>query len=166
MSDCKETVEITMRATVLDVTPDETEAEEAAAPAVEAKVEVAESVVEEAPIEEVVVVAALDADLVKKGAKVFKKCKACHQVGDGAKNKVGPQLNNIMGRAFGGIEGFKYSKTMSQMGADGEVWNEETLASFLAKPKAYVKKTKMSFAGLKKEKDVLAITEYLKSVSQ
>lgn len=168
MSDCKETVEITMRATVLDVTPDEPDAEEAAAPAEEAPAEeakVEEAAAEEAPKEEVAV-AALDADLVKKGEKVFKKCKACHQVGEGAKNKTGPHLNNVMGRAFGGMEGFKYSKTMAQMGEDGEVWNEETLAAFLAKPKAYVNKTKMSFAGLKKEGDIAAVTEYLKSMSQ
>jgi len=52
------------------------------------------------------------------------------------------------------------------MGEEGTVWNEETLAEFLTKPKKYVKKTKMSFAGLKKEKDILAVTEYLKSFSQ
>ncbi|WP_293451655.1 c-type cytochrome [Planktotalea sp.] len=172
MSGCKDSVEITMRATVLDVTPDEGEAEEAAAPAEEVKFEVAEAVEEDAVAEDapaaeaVVIAAAFDADLAKSGEKVFKKCAACHQVGEGAKNKSGPQLNNIMGRALGGVDGFKYSKTMSQMGADGAVWNEATLAEFLAKPKAYVKKTKMSFSGLKKEKDIAAVTEYLKSVSQ
>lgn len=166
MSECKDTVEITMRATVLDVTPDEGEAEDAAAPVEEAAPAQEEAKVEEAPKEETAVVAALDADLVAKGEKVFKKCKACHQVGEGAKNKTGPHLNNVMGRAFGGLEGFKYSKTMSQMGVDGEVWTEETLAGFLAKPKAYVRKTKMSFVGLKKESDIAAVTEYLKSVSQ
>ncbi len=164
MSDCKDSVEITMRATVLDVTPDEGE-EEAAAPTEDAAVEVAEAATEEAPAEEVVVAAAFDADLAKDGEKVFKKCKACHQVGEGAKNRSGPHLNELFGRPLGGIEGFKYSKTMSQMGADGTVWSEETLAQFLAKPKDYVKKTKMSFAGLKKEKDIVAITEYLKSVN-
>lgn len=163
MSACKDSVEITMRATVLDVTPDEG-AEEAAAPAEDAKVEIAQAPKEE-PAEEVVVAAAFDAELAKAGEKVFKKCKSCHQVGEGAKNRSGPHLNDLFGRPLGGIEGFKYSKTMSQMGADGEVWNEETLALFLKKPKAYVKKTKMSFAGLKKEKDIAAITEYLKSVT-
>jgi S-disulfanyl-L-cysteine oxidoreductase SoxD len=153
MSNCKDAVEITMRATVLDVTPDEGESTEE-----EAKAEVA-------PVAEVVV-AALDAELVAKGEKVFKKCKACHQVGEGAKNKSGPQLNNILGRPLGAIEGFKYSKAMSQMGADGQVWDEEALAAFLTKPKDYVKRTKMSFAGLKKEADIAAITEFLKSVSE
>ena len=156
MSDCKDAVEITMRATVLDVTPDEGESTE----------EAAVEPVADAPKEEVVVVAASDAELAKKGEKVFKKCKACHQVGEGAKNKSGPQLNDVLGRTFGSVEGFKYSKAMKQLGVDGEVWNEESLAAFLTKPKAYIKKTKMSFAGLKKEKDILAITEYLKSVSQ
>ena len=163
MSDCKDTVEITMRATVLDVTPEETGETSAEAPVEAAEVE--EAVVEDAPKEEVVV-ATLDAELVKKGEKVFKKCKACHQVGDGAKNKTGPHLNNVMGRTFGGIDGFRYSKTMAKMGEEGVVWNEETLAAFLAKPKAYVKKTKMSFSGLKKDSDIAAVTEYLKSVSE
>lgn len=154
MSECKEAVEITMRATVLDVTPDEGESteEEAAAP------------IEEA-VEEVVV-AAFDEELAKAGEKVFKKCKSCHQIGEGAKNRSGPHLNALFGRPLGGIEGFKYSKTMSQMGADGTVWTDETLAEFLAKPKDYVKRTKMSFSGLKKEQDIAAITEYLKSASE
>ena len=161
---CKETVEITMRAAVLDVTPETEEA--SAAPVVEAAAEVvaeAAPVVEEAPA---AVVAALDADLVKKGEKVYKKCKACHQVGEGAKNKSGPQLNDIVGRQMGAIEGFRYSKAMAAMGEEGAVWDEEALAAFLAKPKAYIKGTKMSFAGLKKEKDIDAAIEYLKSVSQ
>ncbi|MDF1803130.1 c-type cytochrome [Thalassovita sp.] len=169
MENCKEgEVKITMRAAVLDVTPEEEGAEEAKAemaPAAEETPVVEEAKVEE-PVAEEPAVAALDPELVKAGKKVFKKCKACHQVGEGAKNKTGPELNAVMGRTLGGIDGFKYSKTMKAMGEEGTVWNEETLAEFLTKPKKYVKKTKMSFAGLKKEKDILAVTEYLKSFSQ
>ena len=93
------------------------------------------------------------------GAKVFKKCKACHYV-DREKNKSGPHLVNIIGRAAGAVEGFKYSKAMA---GSGLVWDEATLAGFLAKPKKYLKGTKMSFAGLKKESDIANVIAYLKS---
>lgn len=108
-------------------------------------------------------VAALDAELVAAGENVFKKCKACHQVGEGAKNRTGPVLNGVFGREIGGVEGFRYSGTMAEMGG---VWDEESLHAFLSNPRDYVKGTKMSFAGLKKDEDLAAITEFLKSVSQ
>ena len=62
------------------------------------------------------------------GAAVFKKCQSCHQVGDRAKNRVGPQLNDIIGRTAGGLAGAKYSKSMIQAGKDGLVWTEEERA--------------------------------------
>ena len=102
---------------------------------------------------------AADAADVKKGKKVFKKCKACHYV-DQEKNKSGPHLVNIVGRAAGAVDGFKYSKAMA---GSGLVWDEATLAGFLAKPKKYLKGTKMSFAGLKKESDIANVIAYLKS---
>ena len=70
------------------------------------------------------------------GAKVFKKCKACHYV-DREKNKSGPHLVNIIGRAAGAVDGFKYSKAMA---GSGLVWDEATLAGFLAKPKEIPKR--------------------------
>ena len=182
MSDCKDSVEITMRAAVLDVTPEETRARQiqdmidSTNPnnATSSNSSSSSSIGQTT----VVTIAAstgstdakasvtLDADLVAAGEKVFKKCKACHQVGDGAKNRTGPQLNAIIDRTLGSVEGFKYSKTLTEMGAGGTVWNDETLAAFLANPKAYAKGTKMSFAGLKKDSDVAAVTEYLRSFSQ
>jgi cytochrome c len=101
--------------------------------------------------------------LVSKGKKVFKKCKSCHQIGDGAKNRSGPLLTGIVGKPVGSVSGFKYSKAFKKAKNDGVVWTEEELSKFLAKPKAYLKGTKMAFAGLKKEKDSDAIIEYLKS---
>ncbi|MBE1295956.1 c-type cytochrome [Phycobacter azelaicus] len=161
MENCKDTVEITMRAAVLDVTPDET--------GLVPRAETEDAVVEEAaaeaapaaePVEEV---AALDPELVAAGEKVFKKCKSCHQVGDKAKNKTGPILNGIVGATAGAVEGFRYSKAMKGAGEDGLVWTEAELAAFLEKPKKYMKKTKMSFAGLKKDADIEAVIAYLKS---
>ena len=105
-----------------------------------------------------------DPALVEAGEKVFKKCKACHEVGDGAKHKQGPHLNGVFGRTAGTSDGFKkYSKAMKKAGEDGLVWSDETMAQFLKKPKAMLKKTKMAFSGLKKEKDLDAIIAYLKS---
>ena len=99
---------------------------------------------------------------IAAGEKVFKKCKACHATGEGAKNKVGPQLNDLFGRVPGSIEGYKYSKAMVAYG-DGKMWDDELLAAYLAGPKKVVKGTKMSFAGLKKPEDIANIIEYLKT---
>ena len=96
------------------------------------------------------------------GEKLFKRCKACHVV-DAEKHKTGPHLVNIMGRTAGTVEGYKrYSKAMK---ASGVVWNEETLDGYLEKPKAYVKGTRMAFAGLRKEADRANVIAYLKRYS-
>lgn len=99
------------------------------------------------------------------GAKVFKKCRACHAVGEGAKHKVGPFLNDIMGRNAGSIEGFKYSKAMLEAGTGGIVWDEKNLDAFLAKPKKFIPKTKMAYVGLKKQKDRDNVIAYLATFS-
>ena len=98
------------------------------------------------------------------GAKVFKKCAACH-VADSDKNKVGPSLQNVIGRTAGTVEGFKYSKAMVEAGEGGLVWNDDTIGEFLKKPKDLVKGTKMSFAGLKKEDDIDNVIAYLEQFS-
>ena len=163
MTDCKAEVTITKRAAVLDVTPESEggslEGDEASAPesATEAPAETQVAAAEPA---------ALDDALVASGEKVFKKCKACHQVGDGAKNRTGPMLNGIMGAPVGAVDGFKYSKIFQQKHDEGLVWDETTLDAFLEKPKNWAKGTRMSFAGLRKEEDRQAVIEYLKSVSQ
>ncbi|MFZ5964941.1 c-type cytochrome [Thalassococcus sp. BH17M4-6] len=158
MENCKDSVEITMRATVLDVTPEET-AEEAAMQEEAAMEESAAPAEAEA---ETVEVAAVDPELAAEGEKVFRKCKACHQVGEGAKNRSGPQLNGIVGRDIGAVDGFRYSGAMADHGG---VWDEATLAAFLADPRGSIKGTKMAFAGLKKAEDVDAVIAYLKSAS-
>jgi S-disulfanyl-L-cysteine oxidoreductase SoxD len=165
---CKDSVEITKRATVLDVTPVEDGTDQAAAePASEAApVEVA--VAQEAPVEAPaeVMSAAFDADLAAKGETVFKKCKACHQTGEGAKNKTGPVLNGVFMAPVAHVDDFKYSNDLMGAHEAGVVWDEAHLADFLAKPKSVYAKTKMTFAGLNKDSEIAAVIEYLKSVSQ
>lgn len=99
----------------------------------------------------------------EKGAIVFKKCMACHAVGEGAKNKVGPELNGIVGRKVAGVEGFNYSPAFKAKAEEGWSWDETHLTEYLANPKAYIKGTKMAFVGLKKPEDVADIIAYLKT---
>ena len=97
------------------------------------------------------------------GEKVFKKCKACHDIGEDAKNKVGPILNGIVGRAAAQNPDFNYSDDMRAAGEAGLIWDEETLDKYLKKPKDVVPKTKMTFAGLRKEDEIEDVIAYLKT---
>ena len=142
MTDCKDVVEITARAAVVDVTPDETAAI------------VASDQTQDAPAV---------SELALAGEKVFRKCKSCHEVGEGAKNKSGPHLTDILGRTFAAADGFSYSGVFAEAAGEGRTWDEEALATFLTKPKAYMPGTKMGFAGLKKEADLAAIIAFLKA---
>jgi cytochrome c2 len=101
-----------------------------------------------------------------EGEKVFKKCQACHAVGEGAANKVGPVLNGVFGRAAGVAPDFKYSDAMIEAGAGGLVWDEANLDVYLTKPKDLVEGTKMAFPGLRKEEDRANIIAYLKTFSE
>jgi cytochrome c len=100
------------------------------------------------------------------GEKVFGRCKACHAVGEGAGNRLGPELNELVGRTAGTADGYKYSPSMQKAGADGLVWNRETLSTFLAGPKTMVTGTKMSFAGLKKPAEIDDVIAYLETFSK
>ena len=102
-----------------------------------------------------------NADLVTKGEKIFRKCKACHQIGPDARNRTGPALTGIVGSKAAQAEGFRYSKAMQSAALDGLIWTPDTLANFLVSPKGYVKGTKMNFGGLRKASDVKAIIAYL-----
>jgi len=102
---------------------------------------------------------------IKRGERVFKKCRSCHKVGDGATNRVGPQLNGIFQRAAGSVEGFKYSASMLRAGADGLVWDHDTLAIYIENPKSLISKTRMNFRGLKDEQDRADVMAYLRQFS-
>ncbi|MCC2112986.1 MAG: cytochrome c family protein [Hyphomicrobiales bacterium] len=100
------------------------------------------------------------------GETVFKKCKACHDAGAGAKNKVGPMLTGVVGRPWGAIEGFKYSDDLKTQAAEGKVWDEATLDAYLTNPKDLIPKGKMAFAGLKDAADRANVIAYLKSQAE
>ena len=102
---------------------------------------------------------------IAAGEKLFGRCKACHAVGEGAKNKVGPQLNGVVGRKAGALEDFKYSNAMTEAGEGGLVWNDETLSAYLADPRGFVKGNRMAFAGIKKKEDLANVIAYLKTFS-
>jgi cytochrome c len=95
----------------------------------------------------------------ENGAEVFKKCRACHQVGETAKNAVGPALNGLFGRKAGTVEGFSYSDANKNSGV---TWDEATFANYIKDPRAAMPGNKMAFAGLKDEEDVKDLTAYLK----
>ena len=93
-----------------------------------------------------------------EGAKVFKKCAACHSIVEGGKNKIGPALWGVLGRQAGSLPDYKYSKAMA---AYGKKWSFEEMNGFLIKPKDWIKGTKMSYAGLKSEKERAAVILYM-----
>lgn len=99
-------------------------------------------------------------DLTAAGEKVFRKCLACHAVGEGAAHKVGPHLNALFGRKPGSLPDYNYSEAMIAFGQD-KVWDEATLTPFLRDPRGTVKGTKMAFVGLKKDEDIQAVLAYL-----
>ena len=93
-----------------------------------------------------------------EGAKIFKKCAACHSITEGGANKIGPALWGVLGRPAGTVPGYKYSKAMA---AHDKNWSFEEMNGFLIKPKDWIKGTKMSFAGLKKAKDRASVILYM-----
>ena len=95
---------------------------------------------------------------VTHGAKVFKKCAACHSINKDGKNKIGPKLYNVVGRAPGATSDYKYSKALISY---NKTWTFEELNSFLIKPAKWIKGNKMGFAGLKNDKDRASVILYL-----
>ena len=93
------------------------------------------------------------------GERSWNKCRACHQIGETAKNLVGPQLNGLFGRHSGAVEGYSYSAANKNSGID---WNEATFAEYIKDPRARIPGTKMIFAGIKNEKEIADLTAFLK----
>ena len=197
MENCKDSVEITMRAAVLDVTPgddsddgavrtasaeadtpaatqpeaDPAEAASEGTPAGETAEEVTEQVTGNTvsddgaetaePDAAGVQMAAATPEMIAEGQKQFRACQSCHAVGEGADNKVGPQLNDLVGRPIGGIEGFRYSKVFEEAHAAGETWTVEALTAVLANPREAMPGTKMSYRGMRSAEDIEAVLAYI-----
>jgi cytochrome c len=96
---------------------------------------------------------------VTAGEKTFNVCRACHEIGDGAKNEVGPALNGVVGRKSGSYPGYNYSDANKNSGL---IWDEATLQEYLKNPKAKVPGTKMLFLGLKRDDDIVNVIAFLK----
>ena len=93
------------------------------------------------------------------GAKIFDQCRACHQIGEGARNAVGPELNGVIGRKAGSVEGYSYSPANKESGI---TWDETTFRKYIENPKAVVPGTKMIFPGLKDPKQIEDVLAFLK----
>ena len=93
------------------------------------------------------------------GEKVFAQCRACHQIGENAKNAVGPVLNGLFGRHSGSVEGYSYSPANKNSGI---TWDEATFREYIKDPKAKIPGTKMIFAGIKDDKRIDDLIAYLK----
>ena len=95
---------------------------------------------------------------VAAGEKSFAKCRACHQIGETAKNSVGPVLNGLIGRPAGTVEGYNYSVANKNSGL---TWDEATFSEYIASPATKIKGTKMAFAGIKDPAEVANLVAYL-----
>lgn len=94
------------------------------------------------------------------GKTVFNQCRACHQVGETAKNGVGPVLNGVIGRKAGTAAGYNYSDANKN---SGKTWDDATFLAYIADPKAYMPGNKMAFAGVKDEQKAKDLLAYLKT---
>lgn len=99
------------------------------------------------------------------GAAVWRQCASCHMVGEGARHRLGPHLNELFGRAAAGLGDYKYSKAMRRAGADGLVWDWETLDVFSENPKALISKTRMKFRGVSDPQQRLDLIAFLRVYS-
>lgn len=100
-----------------------------------------------------------------KGEKIFGKCKGCHQIGQGAKDRIGPHLNLLFGRRAGAHEGFRYSKDLLRAGAGGLEWHADTLNIYIENPKNLVSGTRMSFRGIRDPEERADLIAYLRRFS-
>jgi len=108
--------------------------------------------------EKIDIVAIMALGDVAAGEKIFKKCAACHSIEKGGANKIGPALYGVVGSKVGHVSDYKYSKALATY---GKQWSFEELNGFLTKPASYLKGTKMSYAGLRKETDRASVIKYL-----
>ena len=96
---------------------------------------------------------------VSAGERSWNKCRACHEIGETARNSIGPELNGLFGRHSGSVEGYSYSSANKNSGI---TWDEATFAVYIKDPKARIPGTKMVFAGIKNDQEIKDLTAFLK----
>ena len=97
---------------------------------------------------------------LERGAKLYKRCRACHTLDEGGRHKVGPNLWGIYGSKAGSKDGFNYSKAMA---ASEVIWDDASMDAYIRKPSEFIKGGRMSFVGIKKQEDRDALFLYLKA---
>ena len=102
---------------------------------------------------------------VASGEVVFAQCKACHEVGEGAQNGIGPHLNGVFGREAAGLDGFRYSSSLERAGRNGLEWHADTLDAYIENPRRFASGTRMSFRGLEDPADRANVIAYLRQFS-
>ncbi len=102
-----------------------------------------------------------------EGERLFRslRCAGCHEVGPEGRNKVGPHLNEIIGRAAGSIEGFRYSRAMVGRAEEGLIWDEDMLRAFLTAPSEFLPRTRMAYRGVRKEEDLTELLIFLATLT-
>ncbi|MCG3266608.1 c-type cytochrome [Yoonia sp. I 8.24] len=166
MTNCKPSVEITMRATFLDVTPDDggdsvmNDGSAHDSPVFTATADASNDASADDGEAEA------NAALIVAGEGAFRQCKTCHEVGEGASNRTGPALNGMVGRTIGTVDGFRYSGVFQEAAAAGTVWTEESLAEFLTDPRGMMAGTRMSFRGVRDEADLAGLIAYIQSFAE
>jgi cytochrome c len=97
----------------------------------------------------------------ERGAELYRPCAACHMIGEGAIHRVGPHLNGVLGRTVGAVEGYDFSATLMEAGADGAIWDDLALDGFLANPRGYYPGTTMAFRGIRSAEDRADLIAYM-----
>lgn len=102
----------------------------------------------------------------EEGSQLFRACAACHEIGEGARHKVGPHLDGLFGRQAGSLPDFRYSDGMRSAGDEGLVWNAEALDAYLEKPRDFIKGNRMSFRGMPDAEDRAELVVWLETATQ
>lgn len=104
-----------------------------------------------------------DPALIAEGERAFNKCRACHMIGEGATNRVGPRLTGIIDAPFAHVDDFNFSPAIRSAAEEGKIWSEDNLRAFLSDPRGFLPGNRMTFAGIRSESEMDALLAYLAS---